>query len=144
MRMRESGRQQPPSDVVYEVSSEPVGFRMRGLGHVALTADRQSSWRWAVICFAALCLVLTLTSRTFPLSAAGPDGPASVSSFSPKAKIQHMDKDAVRWLAPPVIWQPLGPLAHDFCFLSNQTPAYSHQIFVPLSNRPPPVARNFC
>jgi hypothetical protein len=92
-------------------------------------------WRLALVSVVMVSLVLTLATRTFrgttPHSIA-------VQSNSPQAMRQHMDRDAVRWVAPvativlsqaPTFYpsvEPAGPPLPTFLLEEN------------LYNRPPP------
>jgi hypothetical protein len=54
-------------------------------------------WRWALISFVMLSLVVTLATRTFHDTTSLS---TTVQSSSLQAMRQHMDRDAVRWAAP--------------------------------------------
>ena len=92
------------------------------------------SWQGALICLAILCLNAHLARRFhLPLS-----GTATVQSNS--AKVQHMDRDAHRWIPPT--WSA------SFQFVPTLSPALPAQgsNYLSLSvsflyDRPPPVFR---
>jgi hypothetical protein len=54
-------------------------------------------WRWALIGVVMCSLVLTLATRTF---GATTSISATVQSSTPQAMQQHMDRDAIGWVAP--------------------------------------------
>lgn len=67
------------------------------LGDSQVAERRLFSWRGLTILLACTALVVSLASRTIHLSAVTDP---TVQSDSPKAKIQHLNKDAVQWSAP--------------------------------------------
>ncbi len=59
---------------------------------------RQVSWRRVAACVAIVCLAAHLAGRfRVPISAS-----TTVQINSAKAKIQHLENDAVRWFPPAV------------------------------------------
>ena len=107
------------------------------LGYSQVAERRIFSRRGLLVCFAILSLVLSLASRTIQLNVADT---VTTQSDSPKAKIQHLNRDAAEWTSPIagflLFWlvvvlletavkeKPLVPLHIDSC----------------LYNRPPPLA----
>ena len=107
------------------------------LGHSQVADSRLISRRGLLIAFACVALVFSLASRTIHLSVT--ENPTAQAD-SPKAKIQHLNKDAAQWSAPvasfllfllaigclEISWEkvPLLPLHVDNC----------------LYNRPPPLS----
>jgi hypothetical protein len=54
-------------------------------------------WRWVLVSVLMFSLVVTVATRTFHVAV---PHSATVQSNSPQAMRQHMDRDAVRWVAP--------------------------------------------
>jgi len=94
-------------------------------------------WRWTLVTVVMLSLVITLATRTFPVTI---HHSTTVQSSSLQGMRQHMDRDAVRWTVPaarlaiaqvPTFYPrvaPAGPPLPTFLIEQN------------LYNRPPPPA----
>jgi hypothetical protein len=93
-------------------------------------------WRWALVGVVMFSLVLTLATRTF-------GGTTSLSttvqSSSPQAMRQHMDQDAIGWVAPvatlavaqaPTFYPRVAPAGPPLPTLLLEENVY---------NRPPPA-----
>lgn len=93
-------------------------------------------WRWALVGVVMCSLVLTLATRTF---GATTSISATVQSSSPQAMQQHMDRDAIGWVAPvaasavthaPTLYRRVTPAGPPLPILLLEENLY---------NRPPPT-----
>jgi hypothetical protein len=105
----------------------------------ALIHDGSRGWRprWhALIIALAICgLTVSLATRTFRLKTCQT---ATVASHSAQPMRQHLDRDAVQWVPPVLVFSILQVPA----FYPHVAPAIPSLPSVPidesLSNRPPP------
>jgi hypothetical protein len=116
------------------------GASMRVRGGAAAGGGRQFLWRWPVAYLGSLALIISLSNRTFDFSNTTN---TTVSPNSPIAKIQHMDKDAARWLRPASKWVPLAPSSHNEVTGDIQSSLVSQQVDLWFNNRPPPIVWKF-
>jgi hypothetical protein len=107
------------------------------LGNSPVARRRVMSWRGLVISLACLALIVSLASRTIHLSAV--DDPA-VQSDSPRAKIQHLVKDAVQWTAPVASFLLFWVVVVSFRTASDENHPVPLALGTCLYNRPPPLA----
>ena len=107
------------------------------LGDAPVAKRRVFSWRGLVISLACVALVVSLASRTIHLSAV--DNPA-VQSDSPRAKIQHLVKDAVQWTAPVASFFLFWVVVVSFRAASEKNHPVPLGLDTCLYNRPPPLA----
>jgi hypothetical protein len=107
------------------------------LGNSPVARRRMMSWRGLVISLACLALIVSLASRTIHLSAI--DDPI-VQPDSPKAKIQHLVKDAVQWTAPVASFLLFWVVVICFRTVSEENHLVSLHLDTCLYNRPPPLA----
>jgi hypothetical protein len=101
------------------------------LGQSASAVRRLFSWQGVLVCLAILSLDIHLAKRfQLPLN-----GTATIQSDSPK--IQHMDRDAFRWVPPSISFSiPLQPIP-DPLIVTEET-RYSSTHVHWLYDRPPP------
>jgi hypothetical protein len=93
-------------------------------------------WRLALVCAITVSLVLTLATRTFRGTTSHS---ITVQSNSPQAIRQHMDRDAVRWVAPVAkVTVLLVPTFHPRVAPAGP-PIPTLLIEENLYNRPPPT-----
>lgn len=114
-------------------SSEVVFVKAEGRGIVVRSVPW---WRLAFVCVVMFSLVLTLATRTFRGTTSDS---RAVQSNSPQAMRQHMDRDAVRWVAPvanvtallvPTFYPRVAPAGQPIPTLLIEENLY---------NRPPPT-----
>ena len=107
------------------------------LGDSQVAERRVFSWRKLVICLACLALVVSLASRTIHISAL--DNPTAQSD-SPKAKIQHLNKDAAQWTAPVASFLLFWLAVTSIQAASDENPPIPLDLDTCLYNRPPPLS----
>jgi len=102
-------------------------------GQSANAVRRLSSWQGVLVCLAILSLNVHLANR-FQLPF---DGTATVQPNSPK--VQHMDRDASRWVPPSICFSfPLQRIP-DPPIVTEEATYSSPQVHC-LYDRPPPIA----
>jgi len=94
-------------------------------------------WRGLVIYVAVAALVITLADRVFHLSI--PET-STAQCHSPRAKIQHRDKDAHRWAAPVAHFLPLPAPSPARRVMREHDPLQAVQVDGSLYDRPPPIS----
>jgi hypothetical protein len=93
-------------------------------------------WRWVLVSVVMFSLVVTLATRTFHVTI---PHSATVQSNSPQAMRQHMDRDAVRWIAPVAkIVAATFPTFYSRVALADP-PLPTFLLEENLYNRPPPA-----
>jgi hypothetical protein len=107
------------------------------LGYAEVAECRLLSWRGLLICIAVLALVFSLASRTIHLSIY--DSPTAQSD-SPKAKIQHPNKDAVQWTAAAASFLLFWLLSTSLEPALGEKPLLARHVDSCLYNRPPPLS----
>jgi len=106
---------------------------MPGFSQFAGAKRSLASWQGALICLAILCLNAHLANRFhLPLS-----GSTTVQSNA--AKVQHMDRDAHRWM-PPAPAASITLVAFPTTLLLTEVRSYQSLIVPCLCDRPPPTA----
>lgn len=94
-------------------------------------------WRWTLVTFVMFSLLVTLATRTFPVTI---HHSTTVQSSSLQGMRQHMDRDAVRWTVPaaslavaqaPTFYPGMAPAGPPLPTLLVEQNLY---------NRPPPPA----
>ena len=93
--------------------------------------------RGLVISLACLALVVSLASRTIHLSAINDP---TAQSDAPKAKIQHLNKDAVQWTAPVASFLFFWLAVTSIQAASDEKPPVPLHLGSCLYNRPPPLS----
>lgn len=92
--------------------------------------------RRGIVWLAMLSLIVTLAGRTVHLPRANT---TSVQSNLPDAKIQHRNKDAVRWSAPVasvlLFWSPISSPR----IIAQDEPLPAAMVDFGLYTRPPPA-----
>jgi hypothetical protein len=108
---------------------------MQLLGNSQVAERRLFSRRGLLICLACVALVVSLASRIIQLSVA--ENPTAQAD-SPKAKIQHLNKDAAQWSAP------VASFLLFWLAVTSVEPVSEHKSLLSLHldnclyNRPPP------
>jgi hypothetical protein len=93
-------------------------------------------WRWMLVGVVMFSLVLTLATRSFGETTSNS---TTVQSSSPQAMRQHMDRDAIRWVAPVPIIAVLEAPAFYPRVAPAGPPLPTLLLEENLYNRPPPA-----
>ncbi len=101
----------------------------------AFLADRELTWRRALVGAVMLALVVTLATRTLHLTI--PHG-VTVQSGAAQAKRQHLDRDAVGWIPPTSVLTALRPPTFYLHVAPAGPPLGVLLLDESLCNRPPP------
>jgi hypothetical protein len=107
------------------------------LGYSQVARPGVFSWRGLLICVAVISLVVSLASRTIHLSIYGSP---TAQSDSPKAKIQHLSKDAVQWTAPAASFLLFWLVTTSLEAALGEKPLLALHLDNCLYNRPPPLS----
>lgn len=97
-------------------------------------------WRGLLIVIAICSLTLSLATRFWTPSTSQSNIVKSIDQRSADPKRQHLNKDAIRWLAPLIDFGRLAPASIE-TRLAPSGPILPKQVFTEsLYNRPPPLS----
>lgn len=99
------------------------------------TEKRFRGIRVVLVSLTILALTISLANRTFEGSF---DTHPTLHSASSKAKIQHRDKDAAKWVAPVAVFERLRPIQISVVTHVEERSLIA-VLYDCLYNRPPPL-----